>query len=128
MSFAMKKLLTLFMVLFLAASCSWLNPFGGKGEEKPAAYEPNKFLWQAAKEKLSFATIEKEDRQAGVLVAEWEQFRIDVKVLSPLLRADCLRVDVYSKSEKTAEALDDKLEMAIFNRARVLYRESLNIK
>ncbi len=124
----MKKLCAIFMVLLFAASCSWLNPFAKKTSETPADLEPNKFLWQAAKEKLSFATIEKEDRKKGVLVADWEQFRIEVKVLSPALRADCLKVDVYARSEKATDVLDDKLEMAIFNRARVLYRESLNIK
>ncbi len=123
----MKKLCAIFVVSLFVASCSWVNPFGKKTSDVSAEPEPNKFLWQAAKEKLSFATIEKEDKKNGVLVADWEQFRIEVKVLSPSLRADCLKVDVYAKSEKTTDVLDDKLEMAIFNRARVLYRGSLNI-
>ncbi len=123
----MKKSFTLLAVLFFVVSCSWVNPLSQKAKNVSESYEPNKFLWQAAKEKLSFASIEKEDKQSGLLIAEWEQFRIEVKVLSSVLRADCLQVDVYAKSEKTAETLDSKLELAIFNRARVLYRDSLNI-
>lgn len=128
----------------LLAACSWTNPFSDAANGTEKNFEPNRFLWQAAQDKLSFMTIGQEDKAAGVLSTNWsrvsenanEEFKAEVKVLSPKLRADCLRVTVYKRTKNGSSWREGfasvettrKMEEAIINRARVLYRESLALK
>lgn len=142
----MKKLwILIFAVVLFNSGCAWMNPFSGddNGFEK-ADFEPNKFLWQAAKDKLEAFKVEKENKESGTMITEWskveniqnEEFKIEVKVLCSELRSDCLKAVVYKRVwngnswEEQPEniRLNQKIEEAILEQARVLYRESLAIK
>ncbi len=141
--YAMRNILSVAAVLLLTA-CSWANPFTVSKNGTDKTFEPNRFLWQAAQDKLSFMTIGQEDKAAGVMSTNWskvsenaaEEFKVEVKVLSPNLRADCLRLTVYKRTKNGSSWREEfassetthKMEEAIINRARVLYRESLAFK
>ncbi len=98
-SFVMKKYAILAAVLLLAG-CSYLNPFNWWKQPEPAAavahFEPNRFLWQAAEEKLSFMNGWKEDAAEGAFYKSWTavdgakdvQYAASVKVLCGELRSD----------------------------------------
>ncbi len=141
----MKKVWFLvFAIVIFNGGCAWMNPFSSDEKAVESAdFEPNKFLWQAAKDKLDFMKIEKENKESGTMVTEWskveniqnEEFKIEVKVLCSELRSDCLKAVVYKRFwngtswEEQPEniRLNQKVEEAILEQARVLYRESLAI-
>lgn len=125
-------------------SLSRLNPFGEKPSEEKveeAKFVPNPFLWQAAKEKLAFMNIEKEEINLGLLETSWskvgnianEEFKIKVQVLASSLRSDCLKVEVKKRlrlnnhwqEPETDRRLAHEVEMAILNQSRILYQKSL---
>lgn len=130
-------------VLILTGGCSLLNPFVKESTETEARFESNKFLWLAAKDKLSFLKIVSEDKERGVMTSNWgrvnniadEEFKIEVKVLSTSLRSDCLQATVYKRvwqgnqwvEESANPQLNEEVENAILNQARILYRKSLAI-
>lgn len=141
----MKKLLpVLLAAAFLNGGCAWLNPFSASDDSKETvSFVPNKFLWEAARNKLEFMKIEKENKEAGTIVSDWqavgdirnEEFKIEVKVLSSELRSDCLKVVVYKRlwngsawvEQPENIRLNQKIEESILEKARVLYREALAI-
>ena len=100
-------------------------------------------MWLAAKDKLSFLKIVSEDKERGVMTSNWgrvnniadEEFKIEVKVLSTSLRSDCLQATVYKRvwqgnqwvEESANPQLNEEVENAILNQARILYRKSLAI-
>lgn len=138
----MKKYGILAAVLLLSA-CSSLNPLNWWSKPEPVQetvrFEPNRFLWQAAGEKLSFMNDVK-DNVDGTMTTGWTavgnaEYKVDVQVSSDQLRCDALSARVYKRlrsgqgwiaAEENSE-LNRKVEDAILNRARVLYRESLNL-
>lgn len=135
--------LALMVTLLFLGACSWINPLSTEGEQVPVQFEPNKFLWQAAKEKLAVLKIEQENKEKGLMVTGWnrvsghneEEFKAEVRVLSTALRADCLDVEVYKRiwqgnqwiEQPASEKVEQEIENAILNQARVLYRKSLAI-
>lgn len=143
----MKKLIPAFLLcsIFLCG-CSYLsklNPWSGSEEEKVyEAPEVNKFLWQAALDKTKFMPLLVKDAKSGKIVTGWysvkgqpsERFKLEVRIMSEELRADCLKVSgmVAEKSGgKWVEAPMKKsmihaIELSILERARVLYRQSLD--
>lgn len=138
-----KQLALLTALLILASGCSWINPLSDEGEQTADVFEPNRFLWEAAKSRLAFMGIVLEDKESGTIETGWskvenghEEFRAVAKVLSTELRSDCLQVKIYKRvmADGHWEALPESYELnqeaetAILNRARVLYRESLAIK
>ena len=139
----MKKYLSAIVGVLLTAGCSWLNPFSSETPQ-PTTFEPNQFMWQAAHDKLAFMPVAEEDKKAGVMTTAWQksdnadntEFKIEVKVLSTKLRADGLKVKSWSREKvrgqwvesKTSYEFNQRLENAILNKARVLYRQSLAIK
>lgn len=141
-----KKLGLLLFLVLMSSGCSmvsWLNPFSDEGEKVSEAFEPNKYLWQAAHDKLAFMKIASEDKESGTIITDWdkvdanpnEEFKIEAKVLSTELRSDCLQVVVYRRKQvggswvdmETNIRLNQEIETAILNQARVLYRKSLEI-
>lgn len=138
-----KTMAAVLVVLILTGGCSRLNPFVKESTETETRFEPNKFLWQAAKDKLSFLKIASEDKERGVMTSNWgrvnnvadEEFKIEVKVLSTSLRSDCLQAIVYKRvwqgnqwvEESANSQLNEEIENAILNQARILYRKSLAI-
>lgn len=141
----MKKFAILAAV-FMLSGCAWMNPFNWWGGDKPAAetevgFKPNPFLWQAALDKLAFMQDIEENRKDGTITTGWTvvdgaSYRVEVRVLSDKLRSDCLKVRVEKRlrsgqgwQPETASAfLQRQTEDAIFDRARILYRDSLNLQ
>lgn len=66
-----KTMAAVLAVLILTGGCSLLNPFVKESTETEARFEPNKFLWLAAKDKLSFLKIVSEDKERGVMTSNW---------------------------------------------------------
>ena len=130
----------------LAGGCawpSWLNPLSDEGEKTAAVFEPNRFLWQAAKEKLAFMGIAKENKEAGTLETQWhetdgnkEAFKIEAKVLSTQLRSYCLLVTVFKRRLSNGVwddvepnlRIDQEVENVILKQAKVLYRRSMALE
>lgn len=122
---------------------SWINPLSDEGEQVSADFQPNPFLWQAAKDKLSGMTIVSENKESGTIVTGWDavenhpnqEFKITVKVLATELRSDCVQVDVEKRERKGGQWVDleqnlrlnQEVETAILKKARALYRKSLEL-
>lgn len=143
----MKKLIPAFLLcsVFLCG-CSYLsklNPWSGIEEEK--VYEApavNEFLWRAALDKTKFMPLPVKDAKNGRIVTGWysaggeasERFKLEIRVLSEKLRADCLKVSgtVEKKTDgKWAEepmkrSMINAIELSILEKARVLYQQSLD--
>ena len=135
----------LFAVAFVLNGCSFfspLNPFDGE-EETATGFQPNDYLWQAALDKTAFMKLAEENRAKGLLVTDWqemkgvpgEMFKLEIRVSSDKLRADCLQVKVLKKVRRGNEwepatpdpRLRSLIEREILERSRVLYRKSLEI-
>lgn len=144
----MKKAISgLLAAVVLLGGCarlsSWINPLSDEGEQTSDVFEPNRFLWQAALDKLAFMKIAEQNKEAGTIVTEWspvegvknEEFKIEAKVLSTELRSDCLQAVVYERrwngtgwqELEPNRVLNQEMETAILNQARILYRNSLAI-
>lgn len=144
----MKKFAILAMAVMLSG-CAWMNPFNWGSGDKPATetaagFEPNPFLWQAAQDKLAFMQTMEENKSKGIIYKWWTsvegnekvKYSVGVKISSDKLRSDCLEAAVLKRvwngkkwvEEPQNPALDRKVEEAILERARVLYRESLNLQ
>lgn len=122
---------------------SWINPLSDEGEQVSADFQPNPFLWQAAKDKLSGMTIVSEDKESGTMVTGWaavenhsnQEFKITVKVLATELRSDCVQAVVEKRERKGGQWVDleqnlrlnQEVETAILKKARALYRKSLEL-
>lgn len=142
-----KQIAGLLAVMVLLSGCarlsSWINPLSDEGEKVAADFQPNRFLWQAALDKLSFMGIAAQDREAGTIVTDWhqvdgvngEQFKVEAKILSTELRSDCLQATVYKRRLVNGiwqdlplnRALNQEMESAILQKARLLYQDSLKI-
>ncbi len=140
----MKKYIV-FFVLFAVSGCAWMNPYNWWDKqqdseiEKPA-FEPNRFLWQAAQEKLAFLQGVEENKAVGEISSVWTkldiesavEFRVDVKILGTNLQSNCLEVKVYRRlrngKEEYRKVLSKKTEGEIFDKAKVLYRKSINLQ
>ncbi|MBE6452419.1 MAG: DUF3576 domain-containing protein [Alphaproteobacteria bacterium] len=140
----MKKFVLLFVVC-VNVGCAQLNPYNWwKSSDKEPKQEeqlgPNRFLWEAATDKLSFMNGIVANKESGTIITEWTkiesvEYKVEVRVLSNRLSSDCLKVEVWErlrkeKNEKVVKntTLTKKTEMIIFNKARELYRKSLNLE
>lgn len=145
----MKKLIPVFLLcsVFLCG-CSYLsklNPWSSSEEEK--VYETpkvNEFLWQAALDKTKFMPLLVKDAKNGKIVTGWygvkghpaERFKLEVRIMSEELRADCLKISglVEEKSggkwveTPMKKSMLNAIELSVLERARVLYRQSLDNK
>ena len=71
---------------------------------QPSSYV-NEILWQAAMRAISFAPLDKCDKNSGIISTEWynlpkiprEKFKIIVHITSSQLRADGFYVKIYKK-------------------------------
>lgn len=143
----MKKLIPVVLLsVVLLSGCSYLskmNPWSGEEEEKVyVAPKTNPFLWQASLDKLSFMPLQTSDVKSGMIVSEWytvsgrptEKFKLQVRVVSNELRADCLKVNGYTKQlvqgkwqeNPMKKSMLNAIELSILERARVLYQQSLD--
>ena len=143
----MKKLFPAFLLcsIFLCG-CSYLsklNPWSGGEEEKVyEAPKANKFLWQAAVDKTKFMPLSLKDAKGGKIITGWysvkgqpsARFKLEVRVLSEELRADCLKVsgiaaqkvDGKWSEEPMKRSMLNAIELSILEQARVLYQQSLD--
>ncbi len=118
-----------------------LNLFNDDGPRVQGGVAVNSFLWRAALDTISFMPISTADPFGGVITTDWhsaapalnERFKVNVFILTPTLRADGLRVSVFSQRKQPAGWTDAalpngtavKIEDAILTRARQLRRQSL---
>jgi Domain of unknown function (DUF3576) len=115
--------------------------------KKPSEHEPgpqtggtvSPILWQAAHDTLNFVKFSSEDPLTGLLVSDWyspknrpdERYKINVFILSRVLRSDSLAVTVDRQvrtatgqwqATTIARQVEDDLETAILLRAGQLKR------
>ena len=97
----------------------------------------NKYLWQAALDKLSFMGIVSQNPQSGRIVTDWktlsavpnERFKAIVEIDGPDLRADALSIKMYKEIKnkngwvKTRPSIvfENEVGQAIITRAKILY-------
>jgi len=140
------------VVIFLLSGCSWwsglslahLNPWHEEekvvNEEKTVEVTMpmvNRYLWNAALDKLAFMGIEYQNKQGGLIVTKWkspklgsgERFKIIVRIEGNDFRADALDVEIkkevkvkntWRKAEVSTE-FRIEVEQRIINQAKVLY-------
>ncbi len=97
----------------------------------------NSFLWRASLDTVSFMPLATADPFGGVILTDWytpaetpnERFKLNVLVLTRQLRADGVRVSVFSQTRDDSGAWNDSavdtetavaIENAILARARQL--------
>ena len=101
----------------------------------------NAYLWRAALETLSFATLAQSDSSGGVIVTEWfanpnnpaERVKVTATILDADLRADALRVAASRQVLQNGQWVDapvaaatvQRLEEIILTRARDLRRAAI---
>ena len=102
----------------------------------------NAYLWRAALETLSFATLDQVDSAGGVVVTDWytnpavpdERVKISVAILDQDLRADAVRVGATRQTMANGQWVDapvqaatvQRLEDIILTQARDLRRSTVN--
>ena len=100
----------------------------------------NAYLWRAALDTLSFASIAQSDSNGGVLVTNWyvnpqvpgERMKVSVSILDQDLRADALRVAASRQVLQNGQWVDtsvqaatnERLEEIILQKARDLRRNA----
>ena len=140
----MKKYIV-FFVLFAVSGCVWVNPYNWWNKQQDSevvksVFEPNRFLWQAALEKIAFLQGVDENKAIGEISSSWTkldgasdiEYRVEVKILGAKLQSNCLEVKVYRRlrggKEEYSKVLSQKTESEIFDKAKVLYRKSINLQ
>jgi hypothetical protein len=100
-------------------------------------------LWQATLDTLSFATMDSEDPQAGLIVTDWyspkgkpdERIRITAFIKSRVLRSDAIVVTIERQTRAggqwtdatVSQAAVDDLDNAILQRAREVHIARLRL-
>ena len=127
------KLLLVASVALTATACS-------RNKEAPTQLAPsrmtsigvNAYLFRAAVDTVSFATLLQADANSGIIITDWyenpeakgEQFKLNVLILGTELRADGVRVSVFrrvgGKDVKANPEVGKDLEDKILTRAREL--------
>ncbi|MBE6448481.1 MAG: DUF3576 domain-containing protein [Alphaproteobacteria bacterium] len=141
----MKKYLLCFM-LFLISGCASWNPMDWFSSKKIEEKQPEKivsdnFLWQSAVEKTAFMTNVNANEESGRIVAGWSKiddklYEVNVLVLDSVLRSDNIKARVRRRTwngsgwsePQEIDELSRAMETAVLNRARVLYRKSMNLQ
>jgi hypothetical protein len=101
----------------------------------------NAYLWRAALDTLSFATLAQTDSNGGVIVTEWysnpqnpsDRVKVTAMILDRDLRADALRVTAARQTLQNGQWSDapvtaatvQRLEDIILTRARDLRRAAI---
>ncbi|MEK9672116.1 MAG: DUF3576 domain-containing protein [Rhodospirillaceae bacterium] len=123
-----------------------LSLLGGSDKnDDGGALGVNSFLWRATLDTIAFMPVSTADPFGGVVLTDWhstpeapnERFKLNVYILGRTLRADGIRVAVFSQRQDTAGQWRDsivpdntgvRIEDAILTRARQLRRETLGTK
>lgn len=102
----------------------------------------NSFLWRASLDTISFMPVSQADPFGGVILTDWhsttgspdERFKLNVYILGRALRADGVRVAIFSQVKDPKDGWKDsavpnetgtKIEDAILTRARQLRRQQI---
>ncbi len=144
-----KRLASLLAAALLLPGCSWMTALNPWADDVPAAEETevavpqsvNRYLWQAAMQKMSKMPLQRSDLYSGVIVSDWmvvngvpdEKFQIAVRITCGELRADGLKVTVSKMNRingKWVQTVPDRrlageIERIILNQASVLYRSAV---
>ena len=105
----------------------------------------NSFLWRATLDTISFMPVSTADPFGGVVLTDWhsspgspnERFKLNIYILGRTLRADGIRVAVFSQTKGADGQWKDtvvpdntgtKIEDAILTRARMLRRQTIDKK
>lgn len=105
----------------------------------------NSFLWRATLDTISFMPVSTADPFGGVILTDWhssqeapnERFKLNIYILGRTLRADGVRVAVFSQTKDPSGQWRDtavpgdtgtKIEDAILTRARQLRRQTIEKK
>tara|TARA_R110001592_G_scaffold168996_3_gene405429 strand:+ start:8109 stop:8648 length:540 start_codon:yes stop_codon:yes gene_type:complete len=105
----------------------------------------NSFLWRATLDTIAFMPVSTADPFGGVILTDWhsteeapnERFKLNVYILGRTLRADGIRVAVFSQTKDQGgqwrdtavpEQTGTKIEDAILTRARQLRRQTISTK
>ena len=109
--------------------------FGSKKDGESVAI--NAFLWRAALDTISFLPLASADPFGGVILTDWyappeapdERFKVNVYILSSVLRADGLKITVFRQQRDATNQWRDvavgpevstEFENAVLTRARDL--------
>lgn len=115
---------------------------GDKSNNEGGALGVNSFLWRASLDTLSFMPMSSADPFGGVIITDWhstpevpsERFKLNVYILGKSLRADGIRVAVFSqRRDATGGWIDSavpgdtstQIEDAILTRARQIRRQAI---
>ena len=118
---------------------------GGGDNSGGGALGVNSFLWRATLDTIAFMPVSTADPFGGVILTDWhsteeapnERFKLNVYILGRTLRADGIRVAVFSQTKDQGgqwrdsavpEQTGTKIEDAILTRARQLRRQTINNK
>ena len=118
-----------------------LTLFGGDKagtKDQAGGIGVNSFLWRASLDTLSFMPISSADPFGGVILTDWhspretpnERFKLQVYILSRVLRADGVRVSVFRqvrvgddwRDASVSDQTGTNMENAILLRARQMRR------
>ena len=109
--------------------------FGSKRDSESVAI--NAFLWRASLDTIAFMPLASADPFGGVILTDWyappetpdERFKVNVYILSRVLRADGLKITVFRQQRDTTGQWRDaaigaevatEFENAVLTRARDL--------
>ncbi len=105
----------------------------------------NSFLWRATLDTIAFMPVSTADPFGGGILTDWhsmeeapnERFKLNIYILGRTLRADGVRVAVFSQKKDSAgqwrdttvpDTTNTKIEDEILTRARQLRRQTINNK
>ena len=97
----MKKLFTVFFIIFFISSCSKLNIFGfGKEKSEYEKYKINEFIWKASYQLLSKYPNTRADIKDGIILTDWistkknpsSRFRITIYILGSDLYEENIKI------------------------------------
>ena len=117
----------------------------GNQNNSGSALGVNSFLWRATLDTISFMPVSTADPFGGVILTDWhstkeapnERFKLNIYILGRTLRADGIRVAVFSQTKDANGQWRDtsvpadtgtKIEDAILTRARQLRRQMIEKK
>lgn len=124
--------LTIFTILWTSIS---FNSAYAKGYSTV-----NKFAWVASLQTINFMPLSSADPFAGVIITDWYsigknvRYKANVYILSGVLNANTVKVKIFKQRYAGGRwedinvnpAVDNKIEDAILNKARILRNHATN--
>lgn len=99
----------------------------GNNNSPDAAFQVNRYIWNASLDVLDFLPLETVEPFTGVIETGWgrppngrDDYRVTVLIKDPALDARALSVSVYDRSGPVDADVAEEIENAILSRARQL--------